>query len=180
MLPDAVLEEIGGSVEFLSYGGECREALVFLRATEGFSAVHIETGERLARAEAPYRVEEPGSFLFDADPAAVRADALGSLGADALADSNGYLTADEPIASPWLQAFAVLWAGGFDLKTLRKKLQELHSGTPELKQRGAGLDLISLRKQLRSEGSRQLVVAFYRSGKAIRCAICEPYMPTPV
>lgn len=110
--PDDYLSSLGGRIEFVSSGGECREALVVFPADGPAEALHLESGARLpAYAPEPPRAEGPGAWLLDADPAAVRAAALGGLGLSGLGDTPGYLTADGPVESPWLRAYRVEWAG---------------------------------------------------------------------
>lgn len=178
MLADSFLESLGGRLEFLSYGGECREALVWLgrEAVPGRYAVHVESGERLEAGEPGPLTEEPGEWLLEADPAAIRAHGLGTLSSRfnlrELGDSNGYLTG-EPAASPWLRSFRVLHHGPADLKRTTAALRELGAGTPELKQRGAGQDLIALRKKLKREGSRRVALAIWVVGKSLRHTVLE-------
>jgi hypothetical protein len=180
MLPDVFLESFGGVLEFLSFGGECREALVILgeEASSGRFAVHVESGERIPVSAAVSEALEPGNYLYEADPSAIRAHALGTLarqfGISPLGNSNGYLTGDQSITSIWLKAFRVLAFNRFDVATLRKDLAELGASTPVLKQKGSGHDLDALRRKLILNGSRELVVALYTVGKSLRYAVAEP------
>ena len=180
MLPDSYLQSLGSRVDFVSFGGECREALVHVGkdAEHGRFAIQIETGACLAANDSFISgVEEPDRFLFEADPAAIRANALAELcrihELRPLADSNGYLTGPSPTESPWLRGFRVLWHGRFDLPSLKRKLAELRSQTPVLKQRGAGQDLQKLQKSLILNGERPLQAAFYRVGKSIRVTVLD-------
>jgi hypothetical protein len=143
--------------------------------------VHIESGEKLEAGAIALSTDEPKEYLFEADPAAIRAHALGSLhsrfGILALGDSNGYLTGPRPVASPWLRSYRVLHHGKADLKATRRKLDELGGSTPVLKQRGAGQDLDALRKLLRGDGKRELAVAVWPVGKSLRHTILEIALP---
>ncbi len=180
MLPDDFLESLGPCLEFVSFGGECREALVIFgkQAKPGRFAVQVESGAQL-EADDLYLEEapEPSAYLYEADPAAIRAHALGNLceqfNLKALGDSNGYLTGDTEIQSPWLTGFQVLESGRFDAKTLKKRLAELGSATPVLKQRGTKLDLQKLQKQMILKGKRNLESAFYAVGNSVRHSILE-------
>lgn len=180
MLPDDFLDSLAPRLEFVSFGGECREALAIFgsQVQEGRFAVQVETGSILP-ADDLYlaEVEEPLAYLYESDPAAIRAHALGNLceefGLVALSSSNGYLIGNAEIESPWLTGFRVLDFGRFDVKSLKGKLANLGSGTPTLKQRGTKLDLQKLQKQMILKGSRALEVAFYAVGNSVRQVILE-------
>mgnify|MGYP000899875777 CR=1 FL=1 len=107
LVPDARLAEFGGAVEFLSDEGQCAEA-VALSSGAGVWAVHLAAGERLRRAEPPRKTEVLGEYLYEADPAAVRAHALAHFGLDAVGDHPGFLTGGPTPPTPWLRAFRVV------------------------------------------------------------------------
>lgn len=176
MLSDADLDRVSPHRVFVSVGHECREALALLgrRAGGGVRAYHVESESYLPGGIEPkHTAQGLSNYLWEADPAAIRAHALGNFVAEGVGDSNGYLTSEEPATGPWLRSYRILAEGGYDPKRLTKTLRDFDSATPVLKQRGAGLDLISLGKKLRLNGSRTLAVAFWRSGAAIRFAVCE-------
>lgn len=180
LLSDIHLRSFGQRVEFLSFGGECREALEWLGtdARSGHGAVHVESGEWVpSLSDLTMPAEAPDDWFFDTDPAAVRADALGTLSRQfalqPLGDSNGYLTGRGKVESIWLKPYRVLGHGRFDVKSLKAELKGLGAATPVLKQRHAGLELVKLVRQLRMEGSRKVSVAFYPIGKSIRYAILD-------
>jgi hypothetical protein len=180
MLPDSFLESIGSRLEFLSLGGECREALVIVgnNAKAGRFAVHVETGEVLAASDSSPHIDEPGEFLHEADPAAIRAHSLGTLAEQydlrLLGDSNGYLAGEHVPTTPWLKSYRVVSSDRFDLSELKKKLNTLGASTPVLKQKGAGQDLDALRRKLNLKGTMQLLVALYPVGRSVRAAVLEP------
>jgi len=175
LLADRYLDALGAQVVFVSHQRECKEALALFgecrRGKRG--AVHVESGEWLESGDEPMRAETPGTWLYEADPAAIRSDALDAFGMDALGDSNGYLTADMAVSSPWLRPFRVLYSGRADLRETKQKLKELGSSTPVIKQRGAGIDPESLRKQLRLSGTRPLILAIWTIGKSLRHTILD-------
>jgi hypothetical protein len=179
MLPDQELESFGGSLEFISYGGECREALVWLgRSAPDVPrfATHIESGETLAAGGDPVVESSPGSYVYAADPAAIRAHCLGTLcsefGLFGLARSNGYLTGEQPISTVWLKAYEVLAWHSADLKRTASELKRLGGGTPVIKSRGAKVDVEKLRHQLRGPGE-ELVLMIYPEGQSLKHAICR-------
>jgi hypothetical protein len=174
MLPDAFFAQFEARREFASLGRECRESLLWFGEGVGTFAVHIESGELLPSCEPTSVVDDPMECVFEADPAAIRAHALGNFQAIPLGDSNGYLTGDEPLTSPWLRGYRVLDHGRFDMKEVRAALAKHDARTPEIKQRGTGVDPAALRKQLRFTGTQPVVVLLYPLGKSIRYVVACP------
>ncbi len=172
LLFDGYLEALGPRLEFVEYGGECREALVWLGSgvEPGRGAVQAESGEFLPEADLHYSVEAPGEYLIEAGPSVIRAHALGNFGLPGLGDSNGYLTGTAQ-TSEWLKCYPVLWQGKFDVALLKRELKRLDASTPEIKQRGAKQDLTKLRKQWILDGSQPVAVAIWPVGKSLRAAI---------
>lgn len=181
MLPDSQLESLGGRLEFASYGGECREALVWIgpEAPPGRFAIHVESGEAMPAGIDPPATDEPGRFLLEADPAAIRAHCLGELaethGLRALGDSNGYLTGDRAPSTPWMSVYEVLAFHPADLKRTRTTLRSLGGGTPIVKSRAPGVDVQSVRTQMKGEGE-PLVVVVYPVGRRLYHALARPYL----
>jgi hypothetical protein len=179
MLADKDLERLGGRLEFVSYGGECREALIWLGSmvtTTARSAVHVESRQVLLAGSDPTVVSSPLGFLYGADPAAIRAHCLGTLclefALSGLGESNGYLTGDQLVGSPWLDAFEVLAWHSADVRRTQSELKRLGGGTPVIKSRGAAVDVHKLRKELRGEGE-ELVVVVYPDGRSLKHVICR-------
>lgn len=179
MLSDHDLESLGGDLEFISYGGECREALIWIsrsRSSGARRAIHVETGSSIDAGKDPISTESPAGFIYEADPAAIRAHCLGEICSQnnlcALADSNGYLTGDKLIGSPWLTGYTVLRHHSADLKRTRLALKDLGGGTPVVKCRGVQIDVDRLRKDLRGPGN-ELVVMVYSVGRSLQHAICR-------
>lgn len=180
MLADADLRGLGGRIEFVSFQGECKEALVVFGDVEtGPRAVHIESGEILEAANMPAAegpgLVEPQKYLLEADPAAIRAHCLSELcsrfNLAALGDSNGYLTGASPAESPWLSPFEVLASHPADTRRTRAELRRLGGGTPIVKSR-AGANVEDLRKAWKGEGE-ELIVLIYPVGRSIRHVIAR-------
>lgn len=179
MLTDPTLAIFGTGVEFVSYGGECREALVFCGTdgAKGISAVRATDGARLLSGPQLVSVDEPRAFFFEADPAAIRAHALSFISGNdsvyGLGDSNGYLTSDDELSSAWVVSYRVVASGRYDAKTVRAKLRELGGGKPIVKSRAKGVDVMRVRNELSSDGSREPIIALYTVGPSIRYAVLE-------
>lgn len=180
MLPDGELEGLSGGrayrLEFLSVDGECPEVL-FIVGSEieetWRGAVMLPSGERLGEDPLYDVVDTAGAWVYEANPAAIRAHGLGSFGIPGLGDSNGYLTSDSPVTSPWLRGFRVLDDGPLDVKRIRQVLVSLGARTPEVKLRAVKEDPSRLRKLWRSEGTRDVVVMLYPVVPKIRAVVAE-------
>lgn len=180
MLPDDFLVGFGGRLEFVSFGRECREALVWLGRDSGGGrwAVHVEKGERLMERPLPPSSDKLGRYLFDCDPAAVRAHVIGTLCESfeltPVGDSNGYLTSDEITESPWLRGYRVLWTGKGDRKATQVAISSLGGRIVEVKARGLKETADSVRAKFKAVGERPLILVVWRVGKSLRHAIVEP------
>lgn len=168
------LQNISKCIEFVSFGGECREALAHINLDcEGFSAVHIETRARLPAGQPGPATEEPLAWLLEADPAAIRADCLGTLCAqlDAfeLGDSNGYLTAAREGAWPWSRSYRVLAHGKFDERVLKATVRQLGIGKAIVKTRGVPTQ----RQELKFGTGKEAILALYPVGKSARFCVLE-------
>lgn len=177
LLPDAVLTGLEAQVVFVSFGRECREALALFgdcrRDLEAVLAYHVESSEWLKPMPADHEASEPLSWIYEMDPAAIRAHAHGSFGLSALGDSNGYLTGDEKVESPWLRRFRVLDHGSADIRQTRDALVGLNAATPVIKTRAPGVDPIAMRQQLKQKGTRPVVLMVWPTGKRLRHALVE-------
>ncbi len=184
LLPDDYLEGFGGRLEFISYRGECLEAVIWLGTSilsPSREAVMIGgSGEtfRYPASSDPSAVDVPSKYIFDCDPAVVRAHCTGGFGCDQLGDGPGYLTSESLIDSPALRAYEVLAVSPPDTKKLRAVLRENGWRARELKQRGAGLNDIEVLRPLPKEGMDVSLIA-YRRDKSIRVAIAKSLAKSP-
>jgi hypothetical protein len=186
MLPNETLLALGETVLLVSFGRECREALC-LRGFDrqpGIQALHLESGEVLAGETAPPVTDQPLKYIFDVDPAAMRANATGSLcathGLMALGYAGGYLTGEREVDSPWLAPFEFIASYPFSPSRPLKLIQELPAAAYDylaVKSRVPGLDTSQLTKLLRKRGKKaaeKVVVMLYVTGKSGRALVCRP------
>ena len=181
LIDDRYLESLGPRLEFVSFERECREAIVWTGALAeaGRFAVLLGTGgvHRIKVSDSQWAesVDSADGYLYEADPAAIRAHALpdlgGELGMKLLGDSNGYLTSNEVAESIWLRRYSVIDQCPFDEKTVRSLLRKLGGGRPILKVRGAKIDVGSWSKRLTLPGDGQPIIAIYPIGKSLRAII---------
>ena len=178
MLPDSFLEQLGTELTLVSHGGECCEAVVWCgrEATPGRRAVHIESGEAIDAAPLYAHSEEPLAFFYEADPAAIRANALGSIpgeGLHRLADSNGYLTSyAPPNPTVWLKTYRVEWHGPCRPDKITQALRERKAKVTAVKKRGVPIEPQDLK--IKPQGENQLVLALYPLGRKIRAVLLTP------
>lgn len=141
----------------------------FQRVGTGVWATHPDR-EPLLGGTTTTATPTPEGWLHDADPAAVRAHALGGFGLAALGDAPGYLVGPR-VESPWLRSYRIL--DEVAPKRLKAALRTLGAAAPVLKQRGARQDLDRWRKELGRPGDRPVAVAFYAQGASVRALIME-------
>jgi len=165
---EAVGREV--EVEIISLGGEAKEAALWFgaaasrrrRATrlpEGLTWTHRE-------GEAPWEdyptVAPVGRWLYDPDPALSRSGLLDSFarehGLGRLAADLPYLTGDERLDTPWLEAFEVLSVHPLDLKKLRRLVDAEGLGPVQVKHRTTDLKPEALRPLLRHRGDAPAVL----------------------
>jgi hypothetical protein len=133
----------------------------------------IPHGEIAARAP----VVEPGAFLYEPDPAVIRAGLVGplalQLGAAQIDPEIAYLTADSSATTPLARCWRVLEWMPFQLKRLRGRLRALDAGAVTVKKRGSPLETDSLARQLSGAGARPLVIVLTFVGGKPAALICE-------
>ncbi|NTV65906.1 MAG: SAM-dependent methyltransferase, partial [Oscillochloris sp.] len=108
----------------------------------------------------------PSSFLYEPDPAVIRAGLVGdladNLGAAQIDSQIAYLTSARYLATPFARAWPVIAWQPFNLKRLRASVRELDAGPVTVKKRGSPLDSDALARQLSGSGARPLVVVLTR------------------
>jgi hypothetical protein len=165
-------EQNNGSLRFVSDKGECKEALLGLGALKGphdISAVVVPDGIVTTGAGiAPVR-QSFGSFMYEADPAVIRAGLVAVVAEQVngwLADSDiAYVFSDRKMNSPIATRYSILEARPFHLAHLKQSLRALNCGKVIVKKRGVEIEPEALVKSLSGDGDRDLVVVVTRTGK---------------
>src|SRR5262249_22449444 len=142
-------------IELVSLDGECKEATVWFgelascrrRATclpEG-----VTWTDRDGNSDRPVSAGALSSWIFDPDPAPIRAGPLDSFAtAQSLWRCTAgvdYLTGPSLVGSPFLSSFEVLESLPLDVKTLRRLVASKGIGTLEIKTRGVDVRPEALR-----------------------------------
>ncbi len=131
-------------------------------------------------------VTEVGDFLYEPDPAVIRAHVVKELGT-ALAETSGlgqrvgqldadiaYITAEKQQPTPFARCFQIVDHLPLHLKTLRSYLRERDVGNVVVKKRGSAVQPEQLRKQLKLRGknTQTLVVTRHRGEQIV--LVVEP------
>lgn len=159
------LAEYEGEVEFVSLAGELKEAALWLGTLRSAlrRATVLPWGHTLAvettGAGPGLVLSEPQAWLYEPDPAVLRAGLvrlLGDrLGAAQLDEDIAYLTANRAQSTPFARAYPVLDWFPFGMKRLRSYLQARRIGRLVVKKRGSPLDPQALEKALRLKGEEK-------------------------
>ena len=123
----------------------------------------------------------PSAYLYEPDPAVIRAHVIGQLaeqiGAAQIDREIAYLTADRAIATPFARCWRVIAWLPWNLKRLRARLRALDAGAVTVKKRGSPMDTDALARQLSGDGTRALVVVLTRVADQPAALICEGPIP---
>jgi hypothetical protein len=151
-------------VELISLNGECKEATVWFGAAAGRRrrATCLPGGatwtDRDGDPSARAPVEQVSAFVYDPDPALIRAGLLDSFAAAhqlaRLKSDIDYLTSRRLFFHPLLSAFEVREVLPLDLKQLKRWVRDHDIGTLEIKTRGLDLTPEQVRFALRPTGDR--------------------------
>jgi hypothetical protein len=179
----------GAGVEFVSLGGALKEAVLWCGAFgfAGRNASRLEpdgSGESLLPREIPPPpLSSPRAYLYEPDPAVIRAGLLGELAARLgvalyrLDESIAYLTGDSYVISPWARAWPVWDWMPFHLKRLRAALRARGIGRVTVKKRGSPITPETLIHKLKLDGQGEpaVIVLTHIAGQhsAILCGEME-------
>jgi hypothetical protein len=165
----AELAEYDCEVEFISDRGELKEAVLWFgplkTAARRATRLPAEPGPALSLLADPAatpRLGPPDAYLYEPDPAVLRAGLVttlaAQLGAHQLDPDIAYLAAPGLAPTPWARAFAIEAAMPFQLKRLRAWLRERGVGQLTVKKRGSPLEPEALIRQLKPAGPASRVL----------------------
>ncbi len=173
-------------VEFVSLAGELKEALLWCgplvqvawRATLLDAHGLVATLAQPVTPPPPPAITPPLAYLYEPDPAVIRAGLVAELaaqiGATQLDPQIAYLTAAHLQMTPFARVWPILTWQPFNLKRLRASLRTMQAGPVTVKKRGSALETDSLARQLSGDGSNPLVVVLTRHHNAPIMLICDP------
>ncbi|HBN78954.1 MAG TPA: hypothetical protein DD473_24705 [Planctomycetaceae bacterium] len=168
--------------ELISWQGECKQAVIWcgeLAEPGLWRATVLPSGESLVGdpLEAYPEFSEVSNFVYDPDPAVVRAGMINQLseqlGVARLDDAEEYLTSEERIDSPFLSGFQVIETLTRNETQLRKYLRKLDVGEVEIKCRHLRIDIEKVRKSLPLSGTKAITLIFARVGGKSKVIVCS-------
>lgn len=184
------LAEYDAEVEFISLRGELKDAVLWFgplktvhrRAVVFSGSVVPEpyilaAGPQASPAEA-LPLSKPQAYLYEPDPAILRAGLVAALGvqleAAQLDPDIAYLTASALKPTPFARAWAVADWFPFQLKHLRAYLRERNIGKVVVKKRGSPIEPEALIRDLKLKGDEERVIFLtHLRGRPI-VVVCYP------
>jgi hypothetical protein len=169
-------------IELISLEGECKEATIWfgeLAEPGVWRATSLPAGETIAGdpLAAVVPVSPLGRFIFDPDPALVRAGLIdlfaSRTGLSRLDDEEEYLTADQAPHSPFAQPFEVLAQLSNNDREIRGYFRGSRVGRLEIKCRRIPIDAEAVRRKLSLTGDDSAVLIFARIGGRARAVVCR-------
>ena len=182
--PGVNLEELqsyDAEVEFISLRGELKEAVLWfgpLKTAHCRATVLPGDHTLISEIEPDVQLSEPRAYIYEPDPAILRAGLVRTLGtqlaASQLDPDIAYLTSDQVFDTPFARAWAVEDWFPFGLKRLRKYLRERSVGQVVVKKRGSPLQPETLIRDLRLSGDQERVIILtHLRGRHI-VVVCTP------
>ena len=167
--------------EWISFGGDLKEAVLWLGGLAegpGRRATVLPSGVRLWALGTRAAVQAPGRFLFEPDPAVIRAGAVGDLAQMLnlwqIDEEIAYLSGDEALITPFARHWRILEHHSFDLKWLNQRLRAMQASVAAVKKRGSPIEPEPFRRRLyRHPNGRPVVVVLTRVADRPWMLICE-------
>jgi hypothetical protein len=184
--PGVKLEELSGydcEIEFISLNGELKEAVLWFGPckTVGRRATLLPGHHTLTAEKQPQLpLSEPKAYIYEPDPAVLRAGLVAAIGeqlnAAQLDPEIAYLTAGQYTPTPFGRAWEVEDWLPFQLKNLRAYLRERDVGPLTVKKRGSPIVPEELIRDLRLEGEEEKTLFLTQmQGKPI-VVIAKPHI----
>jgi SAM-dependent methyltransferase len=181
------LADYDAELEFISLGGELKEAVLWFGPLGGGrdqrTATVLPGGHTMAGApdfsagaSRPPRISQPLGWLYEPDPAVIRAGLVRALGmeldAAQLDPDIAFLTADTKVETPFARVLPIEDWMPFQLKRLRAYLRERGIGRVTVKKRGSPLEAERLARDLRTRGDAHRLVVLTQCDDKPIAIIC--------
>jgi len=182
----------GARIEFISSRGECKEAVIWLdgcanhlqlaeRVPEPYFATVLRSGSA-PQTLAPFRCSSlesapVGEFLYEPDPAVIRAHLIPQLASDISAawiePGVAYLTSNRYVATAFASAFRIVDHLPYDRKEVQRRLRTLGAHLYSVKKRGVPLDPVAVHKELAPCGDLPLDLVLMRKSGRVLAMLCS-------
>ncbi|MCA9913837.1 MAG: methyltransferase domain-containing protein [Anaerolineae bacterium] len=167
----AQVESYGGGVEFISAGGDLKEAVLHIGAGFKDTRAVLLDGEVIfhwqrdsEEPDVPFAA--PHGWLCEPDASILRADLVRDVVAafegTMLDETIAYFCTDHFYYSPWLRSWEILDWMPFNLKKLRAYLREHSVGRVTVKKRGFAMTPEEIIPRLKLKGNESRLLIFTR------------------
>lgn len=186
----AVADEYEAELEFVSDGGECKEALLWRGAlrlgTPGVRATRLTLDGPLTLTGLPDETDAgtgaapavTGAYLYEPDPALIRAHLVQTLarqiGAAPIHPQIAYLVGEQLVTTPWAAAYEILERFPWSRRRLQAALAARGVGRVVIKKRGFPQEPDEVRKALKLAGPHEVTVVLTRGGDGHQVLLCRP------
>src|SRR6266567_2551845 len=180
----------GWETEFVAVGRELKEALLWspelaaggvTRRATILPAGHTLTAPAAAAGRPSVPLAAPGSYLLDPSPAVTRAGLVAELadrlGAWQIDPMIAFLSADEPLRTPFARTLRVLESAPWHEKRFARRLRELGIGSADIRRRGLAGDIARIHRRLGLAGPGAATLVLTRVNDRPWGLICDP-LPT--
>lgn len=190
-IPHAAIPPAVAETEWVSHGGDVKEAVLWLgtgAGQEGPRRATLLPGPHTMTGTGPPAPTGPlGRYLYEPDGAVIRAHLIAELAHQLSArlpdPSIAYLTTDEPgptpTPTPFATAYEITDALPFNVKRLRALLRERGIGTVTIKKRGTAVTPEELRSKLRLKGANSCTIILTRTAGAPKMLLAQPVRTAP-
>lgn len=167
--------------EWISLNGDLKEVVLWfgnLVREPVRRATVLPVGVELVATDAVADVRAPGHYLYEPDPAVIRAGAVADLAHTLdlwqIDPTIAYLSGDKLLSTPFARSWSILEHYPFELKALNRRLRALQGQVIAVKKRGSPVDPEAFRRRLyRHPKGRPLVVVLTRVAGKPWMLICE-------
>lgn len=168
-VPHREIDDLLAEAEFISLDGELKECVLWfgaLRSTARRATIlpsrHTLAGEPRQHTD----ISAPKTYLFDPDPAVVRAGLVAQLGeslnASLIDPEIAFLTVEQLRPTPFATAYRIDEVHPFHLKRLAERLRALKVGRITVIKRGSAVDVDLLARKCKLDGPEHRAVILTR------------------
>jgi hypothetical protein len=171
----------GWELEFVSEHRELKESVLWSPALASARrrATLLPEGLTLTEGDdVQLRVNAPGTYLLDPDPAVTRAGLVEELGASLgdvwkIDDQIAFLSADFAMSTPFGRTLRIEASMPWNLGRLRESLRSLDVGSVDIRKRGSAVDVDEVQKKLKLTGSKPATVVLTRVADRPWMMVCS-------